>query len=79
MEGRHMHAAEIPETGAVVLDRARDRVGVVLFMRDGRVHLRPAGGGEPWAAHPGDVSPASPSDVLRARVAEVNAARRWTR
>jgi hypothetical protein len=79
MERRRMHAAEIPETGAVVLDRARDQVGVVLFMRDGMVHLRPAGEGEPWIAHPGNVSPASLSEALRTKVAEVNAARRWAR
>ncbi|WP_269853604.1 hypothetical protein [Streptomyces sp. RPT161] len=74
-----MQAAEIPETGAVVLDRAQDRVGVVLYVRAGMVHLRPAGDGEPWVAHPRDVSPAGPSDTLRAKVAEVNAARRWAR
>ncbi|MEU1627437.1 hypothetical protein ABZ746_19340 [Streptomyces sp. NPDC020096] len=79
MERRRMQAAEIPETGSVVLDTARDRVGVVLFMRGGMVHLRPAGDGEPWVAHPRDVSPASPTDALRAKVAEVNAARRWAR
>lgn len=69
----------IPETGAVVLDTAQDRVGVVMFMRAGMVYLRPGGGGEPWIAQPGDVCPASPTDELRARVADANARRRWGR
>lgn len=74
-----MATAEIPETGAVVLDTARDRVGVVMYLRAGMVHLRPGGGGEPWTARLGDVCPAAPTDELRARVADANASRRWGR
>jgi hypothetical protein len=71
-----MPMAEIPETGSVVLDTAQNRVGVVMFLRAGMVHLRPGGsGGEPWTARLDDVCPASPTDELRTRVAEANARR----
>jgi hypothetical protein len=74
-----MPTAEIPETGSVVLDTARNRVGVVMYLRAGMVHLRPGGGGEPWTARLDDVCPASPTDELRTRVAEANARQKWGR
>ncbi|GAA1891233.1 hypothetical protein [Streptantibioticus ferralitis] len=67
------------EAGAVVRDVKTDRVGVVIGMNDGRVSLRPAGGGAPWSARRVDVCPAGPMEELRARVAEVNAWSGWGR
>ena len=67
-----MQRAEIPQTGAVVLDTARNRVGVVVSMREGMVHLDPGGEGETWTALPADVGAASPMDELCINVTEIN-------
>jgi hypothetical protein len=74
-----MATEDWPQMGAVVLDTGTDRVGVVLGSNARTVSLRPAGGGEPWNVRRDAVRPASPLDELRARVAEINARRRWIR
>ncbi|UQI43284.1 hypothetical protein M1P56_02235 [Streptomyces sp. HU2014] len=65
--------------GGMALDMAKDRIGVVMDLTPTRVHLRPGGGGLEWEADPGDVRPASGTEVLRARVALIDAARGLTR
>ncbi|WP_129842933.1 hypothetical protein [Streptomyces sp. RFCAC02] len=53
---------------------ALDRVGVVVCRIDGpKVRLRRLSGGGEWDAEPDDVRTLSPEEVLRARLAEVNA------
>ena len=61
------------EVGALVLDSKRDRVGVVQAVLNGRVYLRPQGGGIEWDSLPGDLVAADRMDELRARVCELNA------
>ncbi|UYQ66810.1 hypothetical protein [Streptomyces peucetius] len=63
---------------------AHGDAGYVVDVRDGRVarvmgrvgtyvQLRPPGGGKEWDCPPGAVRPATPGELLRARVREVNA------
>ena len=68
-----------PEAGAVVLDVARDRVGVVVDVDGSVVRVRQPEGGVTWLAQRADVHPACPMDELRAKVAEINARRWWGR
>jgi hypothetical protein len=78
----HLKEREMPiNKGELVLDESSGRVGVVMDVLDGRVYLRPPGGGTEWEADPRNVRAAGPEEELRARVAEANAAsvRRWGR
>ncbi|PAU49853.1 hypothetical protein CK936_05620 [Streptomyces albireticuli] len=59
----------------MALDMAKGRIGVVMDLTPTRVHLRPGGGGLEWEAERGDVRPADGTEVLRARVALIDAAR----
>ena len=68
-----------PEAGALVRDTTRDRVGVVMGRHAGRVYLRPRGGGVEWTARAEELAGADENDELRARVAELNAAKGWGR
>ncbi|GAA2468564.1 hypothetical protein [Streptomyces lavendulocolor] len=52
---------------------ARDgRIGEVMGHVGGRVQLRPLGGGREWDCPADELTPASPREVLRARVRELN-------
>lgn len=68
--------ADVPELGEYAVDSRDGRVGVVMGCVGTYVQLRPPGGGREWDCPPGDVRPALPGDVLRARVRERNAAGR---
>ena len=72
-----MSGADLIAKGTLVHDKRRDRVGVVMDRRHGRLQLRPAAGGCEWDARPEDVEIADRGDELRSRVAELNAASRW--
>lgn len=67
------------EVGALVVDAALDRVGVLMGEVGGRVQLRPVGGGLEWDAMPDEVRPATAYDELRARVGQANADSGWGR
>jgi hypothetical protein len=69
----------IPQIGAVVLDTAHDRVGVVADLDGPVLHIRPPEGGKPWLTQQADVQPASPTDQLQAEIAKINARRGWGR
>lgn len=62
-----------PTPGAMVHDTRQDRVGVVTGRVGPRLRLRPPGGGRAWDAVPEDIRLMTPAEVLRARLAEVNA------
>ncbi|WP_449477999.1 hypothetical protein [Streptomyces abikoensis] len=64
------------KVGTMVLDTRRDRVGEVMDASPSRVFLRAFGGGREWIASPEELEPVGVAEALRARVAEVNAARR---
>ncbi|MFG2307495.1 hypothetical protein ACGFS9_02215 [Streptomyces sp. NPDC048566] len=49
------------------------RLGRVAGERDGRVRLRPPGGGRAWDCPPEALGEPSPGDLLRARVRRLNA------
>ncbi len=68
-----------PGVGETVRDTARDRVGVVMDHHGRYVQLRPLGGGREWDADPARIEPVSQSELLSARVAEVNARSRRSR
>ncbi|MBY8885765.1 hypothetical protein K7472_13010 [Streptomyces sp. PTM05] len=67
-----------PEVGAVVRDSVRERLGVLVEVDGPVAHVRPPEGGTPWLARLADVYAACPMDELRAKVAELNARRRFT-
>lgn len=62
-----------PAIGAAVVDTVRDRVGLVMGHEGPYLQLRPLSGGREWDADPDHVEPVAPAELLRARVAEVNA------
>ncbi|MFE6027831.1 hypothetical protein [Streptomyces niveus] len=47
-----------------------------MALEDGCVQLRPPGGGVEWDCPPGRIHPAPPTETLRAKVTELNRARR---
>ncbi|MGW8667415.1 hypothetical protein [Streptomyces niveus] len=47
-----------------------------MALEDGCVQLRPPGGGVEWDCPPGWIHPAPPTETLRAKVTELNRARR---
>ncbi|MER5684665.1 hypothetical protein [Streptomyces sp. NPDC002205] len=61
-----------PKPGTYAVDARDGRVGRVMGRVGPYVQLRPPGGGAEWDCPPESVQPASPGDVLRARVKEVN-------
>ncbi|MFF4217690.1 H/ACA ribonucleoprotein complex subunit GAR1/NAF1 [Streptomyces nondiastaticus] len=67
--------AAVPAVGSMVLDKRRDRVGEVMDATASWVYLRAFGGGREWVTALEDVEPVGVHERLRARVAEVNAAR----
>jgi hypothetical protein len=67
----------LPEIGAYVLDGRDGRIGQVTGHGEGRVRLRPPGGGQEWECPPAELGAAGPGELLRARVREVNRRRRF--
>ncbi|WUN12926.1 hypothetical protein OHA74_10845 [Streptomyces phaeochromogenes] len=63
---------------ALVVDTSKeDKIGYVMGHEGPCVQLRPPGGGLEWDANPDRVRPASETEVLRARVTELNRAQRF--
>ncbi|MEU4357253.1 hypothetical protein [Streptomyces virginiae] len=62
-----------PAIGDTVRDTRHDRIGVVTERLGPYLQLRPLAGGLEWDADPAHVESATPPEVLRARLAEVNA------
>ncbi|WTE47073.1 hypothetical protein OH768_45215 [Streptomyces sp. NBC_01622] len=61
----------------LVVDTSRgDKIGYVMGHEGPYVQLRPPGGGVEWDAAPEEVRPASETELLRARVSELNHAER---
>lgn len=61
---------EGPEVGSVVFDANRGREGVVMAVGQGRINLRPKGGGCEWEALREHLRPTAGYDLGRSRVAE---------
>ncbi|MFD9430524.1 hypothetical protein [Streptomyces sp. NPDC060002] len=59
-------------SGVYVLDARSGRIGEVMERLEGRVVLRPVGGGREWDCLPEDVEEAAPAEVLRERVRRLN-------
>jgi hypothetical protein len=62
-----------PPPGTAVRDTARNRVGIVMGHVGPYLQLRPLSGGREWDAAPDRVQLLTTEELLRARVAEVNA------
>ncbi|MFD0352799.1 hypothetical protein ACFVHW_03495 [Streptomyces sp. NPDC127110] len=62
-----------PAIGDTVRDPRYNRIGIVTDRLGPYLQLRPLTGGREWDADPDHVEPATPPEVLRARLAEVNA------
>ena len=73
------HGDAVPTAGELAYDSGSDRVGVVMEVKQTYALLRPPGGGLEWDVRLCHLHPADRADELRARVAELNAARRWGR
>ncbi|MGW6267488.1 MULTISPECIES: hypothetical protein [unclassified Streptomyces] len=74
-----MDSEAVPDVGAVAVDTATGRVGVVMEKGPSRVYLRPPGGGKEWEAEQGSVRRADRHEELQVKVARVNAESRWPR
>jgi hypothetical protein len=62
----------------LVVDTSRsDKIGYVMGHEGPYVQLRPPGGGVEWDADPTRVRPATDTEALRARVTEINHAKRF--
>ncbi|WP_329077966.1 hypothetical protein [Streptomyces niveus] len=68
--------AFVPDVGTYAVDSRDGRVGQVMALDDDCVQLRPPGGGVEWDVPPGWIHPAPPNETLRAKVTELNRARR---
>lgn len=62
-----------PCDGGYAVDVRSGRVGRIMGRVGTYVQLRPPGGGKEWDCPPGSVRAATPGELLRARVREVNA------
>ncbi|WP_369170506.1 hypothetical protein AB5J49_23030 [Streptomyces sp. R28] len=62
------------EDGALVVDTKTHKIGYVMGNEGPYLQLRPPGGGREWDADPSVVRPATDTEVLRARVTELNRA-----
>ncbi|WP_149830091.1 hypothetical protein [Streptomyces tailanensis] len=61
----------------LVVDTSRnDKIGYVMGHEGPYIQLRQPGGGVEWDARPDKVRPATETEALRARVTEINRARR---
>ncbi|MGW6023941.1 hypothetical protein [Streptomyces sp. NPDC055099] len=74
-----MDSKAVPDVGAVAVDTATGRVGVVMERGSLFVYLRPPGGGTEWEAKHGSVRKADPHEELQAKVAKANAESRRPR
>ncbi|WP_329216797.1 hypothetical protein OG352_12680 [Streptomyces sp. NBC_01485] len=63
----------VPESGTLVVDTSRDRVGEFRGVAGPYWSLRPVCGGREWEAKPEHVRPADPIERLRAETARCNA------
>ncbi|GAA1555987.1 hypothetical protein [Streptomyces globosus] len=68
-----------PAVGAIVRDTHRNRLGIVTDRIGPHLRIRPLTGGRAWEAESEDTEPVSAPEVLRARLAEVNARSRRPR
>ncbi|MGJ5737109.1 MULTISPECIES: hypothetical protein [Streptomyces] len=64
------------EDGALVIDMKTDKIGYVMGCAGPYLQLRPPGGGREWDADPDAIRQATDTEVLRARVTEMNRAER---
>ncbi|MDF3140374.1 MULTISPECIES: hypothetical protein [unclassified Streptomyces] len=64
------------ENGALVVDTKTNKIGYAMGNEGPHVQLRPPGGGREWDAAPNEVRHATDTEVLRARVTELNRAGR---
>ncbi|MDH6626846.1 hypothetical protein M2271_004669 [Streptomyces sp. LBL] len=64
------------KVGALVVDTKTDKIGYVMGHAGLYVQLRPPGGGREWDAAPDAIRQATDTEVLRARVTEMNRAAR---
>lgn len=62
--------------GTLVVDTRTDKIGYVMGHAGPYVQLRPPGGGREWDADPDAIRQATGTEVLRARVTEMNRAGR---
>lgn len=62
--------------GTLVVDTKTDKIGYVMGQVGAYVQLRPPGGGREWDADPDAIRQATDTEVLRARVTEMNRAGR---
>ncbi|MDI3424135.1 hypothetical protein [Streptomyces luteolus] len=68
-----------PEVGETVRDEETGRVGEVMGHQGGYVQLRPLLGGREWDVRPDRVRPVTATELLSARVAELNSLTRKAR
>lgn len=61
-----------PAIGETVRDTATNLVGEFRGQQLGRCFLRPLGGGKEWSTKPTSLRPISQTEVLSARVGELN-------
>ncbi|WP_327429644.1 hypothetical protein [Streptomyces sp. NBC_01236] len=64
------------EDGGLVVDTKTNKIGYVMGNEGPYVQLRPPGGGCEWDADPSAIRQATDTEVLRARVTELNRAGR---
>ncbi|MFI5863596.1 hypothetical protein [Streptomyces sp. NPDC051546] len=60
------------DIGSVMKDTKAGRVGAVAGAGDGKIQLRPLGGGMEWDADPNDLERPSPREELKLRLAAEN-------
>ncbi|WP_405860137.1 hypothetical protein OG407_20910 [Streptomyces sp. NBC_01515] len=68
-----MTDAELPQSGALLRDTDRGRVGEFMGKAGPYYMLRPVGGGREWEASPEVVEPLTPEEVLSEKVKRANA------
>lgn len=66
--------AELPLNSLAVDTSRGDKIGYVMGRVGPDIQLRPPGGGVEWDVAPKDVRPATETELLRARVTELNRA-----
>ncbi|KUL26590.1 hypothetical protein [Streptomyces regalis] len=62
--------------GALVVDTKTNKIGYVMGNEGPHIQLRPPGSGREWDADPSEVRHPTDTEVLRARVTELNRAGR---
>jgi len=60
----------------LVVDTKTNKIGYVMGNEGPCVQLRPPGGGREWDAYLSEIRQATDTEVLRARVSELNGVRR---